>query len=333
MKKAGILAFSDQGRVLAAYVAEMIRDSFRTDMFDNSRTSAADYIRDNFDSSDALIFVGAAGIAVRLAAPYIKSKAEDPAVIVIDELGENVIPILSGHLGGANRLAKMIAERIGGNAVVTTATDINHKFAIDEWTAENGCLITDMSIIKEVSSAILKGEPVGLDPGDFEVSGKLPEGLTYSDARIGICVGLSGRRDRYEVTLNAVPRIVDIGVGCRKGTGSDEFEKFILEMLDKHNIDICSVSAIATIDIKKEEKCLADFCRKYRIPEKFFSADDLCRVEGDFESSDFVRKTTGVGNVCERSAAAGGGRMIIRRTAGKGMTAAAAANKWKVVFE
>ena len=109
----------------------------------------------SFSSMDALIFVGACGIAVREIAPYVKSKKTDPAVLCIDEAGRFVIPLLSGHIGGANALAVELAEKLGATAVVTTATDVRGKFSVDAWAARHGCVISDMGLAKAVSAAIL----------------------------------------------------------------------------------------------------------------------------------------------------------------------------------
>lgn len=118
-------------------------------------------IQNAFSHSEAIIFIGAAGIAVRLIAPYITSKDKDPAVIVMDEKGKYIIPILSGHLGGANQMAIRIADQIGGQAVITTATDCNQVFAVDVWAKEQGLYLPDISSIKYISAALLKGEKIG----------------------------------------------------------------------------------------------------------------------------------------------------------------------------
>ena len=118
----------------------------------------------SFSSMDALIFVGACGIAVREIAPYVKSKKTDPAVVCIDEAGRFVIPLLSGHIGGANALAVELAEKLGATAVVTTATDVRGKFSVDAWAARHGCVISDMGLAKAVSAAILEEAYPPLQP-------------------------------------------------------------------------------------------------------------------------------------------------------------------------
>ena len=127
-----------------------------------------------FSAMDALIFVGACGIAVREIAPYVKSKKTDPAVLCIDEAGRFVIPLLSGHIGGANALAVELAEKLNATAVVTTATDVRGKFSVDAWAARHGCVISDMGLAKAVSAAILE-EDIPLC-SQFSLPAPLPEG-------------------------------------------------------------------------------------------------------------------------------------------------------------
>ena len=131
-----------------------------------------------FQRSDALIFVGACGIAVRAIAPFVQDKFHDPAVLCVDEAGTFVIPLLSGHVGGANRLAEFVAGGIGAVPVVTTATDVERKFAVDVFAKDHGLVITDRVLAKRISADILAEEPVGVF-SDFGFSGwkKIPEGL------------------------------------------------------------------------------------------------------------------------------------------------------------
>ena len=109
------------------------------------------------------MYVGATGIAVRAIAPYVRDKFHDPAVVSVDEAGRFVVPLLSGHVGGANELARVVAELCGGQAVVSTATDVNELFAVDEWAARRGYAIVERVIAKEISARLLEGASVGFD--------------------------------------------------------------------------------------------------------------------------------------------------------------------------
>ena len=157
-----------------------------------------------FDS-DARIFVGAAGIAVRAIAPFVKSKKEDPAVIVMDELGKYAVPILSGHLGGANELAEAIAEGTGAVPVLTTGTDLHGKFAVDVFAKKNHLAIESMALAKDISAAVLSGEPVGF-VCDFPVKGGIPAEINFPDAPLGICISSDRSKNPFQKTLRLIPK-------------------------------------------------------------------------------------------------------------------------------
>lgn len=284
-----------------------------------------------FAAHGALIFVCACGIAVRDIAPYVRNKLADPAVIVIDECGRFVIPILSGHIGGANRLAKEIAAAIGAQAVVTTATDRNGRFSADEWAARQNLAITSLHNAKAVSAAILVSD-VGI-LSESPLPERLPAGLVKAESGdCGIYIGIR-KKEPYRTTLRLVPRAVTLGIGCRRGTECGALELAVERFLETHDIDRAAVAQVASIDVKADEQGLLEFAYKWKLPVVFYSADELGRVEGEFEESEFVKRTVGVGNVCERAAALAGGRVAVRKTAAGGITLAAAVSDWRITFD
>lgn len=281
----------------------------------------------HFAEADGLIFVCAVGIAVRAIAPYVQSKDKDPAVIVIDELGRYVIPALSGHLGGANKLAKEVAESIGAELVLTTATDINNKFAVDTFAKENDLYITDMTMAKKISAAILAGETIGFMcsyPLEGELPAQLEKVTEASMLPLNIYIGTEDKA--FQNTLQLMPKNYVLGTGCRKEKDSLEFEKAVLEILEDANMPIEKIGTVASIDLKKDEKAIREFCRKYRIKKKFYAAEELLSVKGDFTASKFVSETTGVDNVCERAAVAAskGGALTLKKNSMTGVTVAIA---------
>lgn len=275
---------------------------------------------------DALIFIGAAGIAVRAIAPYIKSKDIDPAVIVCDEMGKFVIPVLSGHIGGANRLACELAEEINAQPVITTATDINKVWAVDSWASENGFYIENIKNIKYISSALLRKESVGLD-SDFKINGPLPENISFGSFENGVVISPFLKKT-FKNTLNIVPKCISLGIGCRKDTKLESIE----ELFVKSGICPQAVREISTVDIKKDETALKEFADKLGVPLNFYTARELEMVEGDFSESEFVKKVAGVGNVCERAAAKGGGKLILKKITGDGVTLAADMDDMDITF-
>ena len=280
-----------------------------------------DFFGERFSNDEALIFVSSCGIAVRSIAPFVKSKTADPAVVVIDETGRFVISLLSGHIGGANALAKRIAEAISAVPVITTATDANGRFSVDSWAKEHGFAISDMAAAKAVSAAILEGDvPV---KSDFPIKDELPAGLKFGEGETGVC--LTYRTDEpFKTTLRLIPKCVIIGIGCRRGISKEAIENAVNTVLSVSGADPRAVVSVASIDLKEDEAGLLDFCRDAGLPVKFYSADELNSVQGDFTSSDFVKSVTGVDCVSERAALIRADKLIIKKTALLGVTVAAA---------
>lgn len=337
MKLAGI-AFTGKGKALLERISSLLQED-TLDCYQiggtEERLAVPDidrFAQKGFAEYDGLLFVGACGIAVRAIAPYVESKLTDPAVVVLDERGEYAVPVLSGHLGGANRLAKTLADLIAAQAVITTATDINGMFAVDVWAKEQGLSIITPKAIQAVSSAVLSGREIGFD-SDFPYTGNLPAQLTEKKAgALGLCVSAKIRHP-FAVTLLCVPRTVTIGIGCRKGIAEELLEQAICQRLEQENIPLAAVEQVCSIDRKKEEPAILAFCRKYRLPFCCYTADELSSVPGEFRPSAFVQKTVGVDNVCERAAILGsGGRLILSKTVENGVTIAAATRNFQLTF-
>ncbi len=290
----------------------------------------ADFAGPVFRWADGMVFVSSCGIAVRAVAPHLRDKTCDPAVLAADETGRFVVPLLSGHIGGANRLARRLAASLGAVAVVTTATDVHGKFSVDAWAAEQGLYIDDMKAARAVSAAILEG-PVPL-ASDFPLAGALPSGVVPGEeGAVGVCISWR-RRSPFARTLLLVPRAVRLGLGCRRGTGREAVAAAVRSALEENGIHPAAVKGCASIDLKRDEPGLLAFCRERGWPLTFYSAQELERAEGDFTPSEFVREVTGVDNVCERAALLGAEKLIVRKTAGHGVTVAAAVEHWEVRF-
>lgn len=294
------------------------------------KESLEEWTKREFSSAEALIFIGACGIAVRSIAPYVTSKASDPAVLVIDECGGFVISLLSGHLGGANELALLAAEILGAQPVVTTATDLHRRFAVDVFAKKNECRILNLHAAKEVSAAILAGEPVGFY-SEFPYEGELPEGLVLCEEaetrpRVGVAVTIYEGCTPFEETVQVIPRAVTLGMGCKKGTDFQTILTAAIACLIERNINIRSIEKIASISLKKDEPGLIAFAQNWIRPFETFEPEELKAVEGNFTPSAFVNEVTGVDNVCERSAVlgSGGGVLIKKKTGANGVTTALA---------
>ena len=287
-----------------------------------------------FQDNQVIVYIGACGIAVRAIAPFVKNKTVDPAVISIDERGRFVIPLLSGHIGGANDISRIIAQEINAQAVITTATDINGLYAVDEWAAKNNVYIGSMHAAKEVSAALVDNEIVGFI-SKYEVNGEIPAGIVRNKiARVGIAIGDNDELKPFPVTLNLIPKVYYLGIGCRRDTVMENIEQLVLDQLAELKINIKAVAGIASVDLKKDEKGLLAFGDKYKIPIKFYTAAELESQQGEFSSSEFVQSIVGVSNVCERSAAAvsKGGKIMLPKKSQNGVTLAIAQKDWLVNF-
>ncbi|MGI6070728.1 MAG: cobalt-precorrin 5A hydrolase [Blautia sp.] len=312
---------------------------------DSMEGTVKDWCRIQFAEADALVFVSASGIAVRAVAPWIRSKKTDPAVVVVDERGSFSISLLSGHLGGANALAKRCGEILGAVPVITTATDLNGLFAVDVFASHQGMELRNMKAAKEVSAALLAGKNVGFY-SEFPVKGEFPRGILPCDASgrplegaskaplpVGFAVTIYRNASPFSSTAVLIPKKVTLGLGCRRGKEVSAIEAAAEEALEKCGIYPESIKCVASIDLKAEEEGIIEFCKKRELPFYTYSAKKLMEVPGNFTGSDFVLEKTGVDNVCERSALrAGGGRLLLKKIKGDGVTAALALEEWSVEF-
>lgn len=292
------------------------------------------WTKEGFTSEDALIYVGAAGIAVRSIAPYVKDKTKDPAILVIDDNGKFVISLLSGHLGGANELTEIISRYIKAMPVITTATDVNNKLSVDVWAKKNKMHICDMTAAKYVAAEILDESEVGLK-SDFPIEMPLAEHIVIKEhGKIGIMISLNSTERPFKETLNLIPKIVTIGLGCRRDTPFEKIERAVLKVLEENNISLHSIKNLVSIDLKNDEEGIIKFTTKYGLNFETYSAEALSKAIGDFTPSKFVASITGVDNVCERSASIGsaGGEIIVKKTVIDSVTVAVAIEKWQCKF-
>ena len=316
--KTRLLSFTDRGENLARRLAAALGGE--ADRGVPASAWAARY----FDEADALVFIGAAGIAVRSIAPYLKSKAADPAVVVADEAGRYAIPILSGHLGGANDLARRIAGITGGTPVITTATDTEGAFAVDEWARRQNCALLEPKRILPISSRILRGEPVTVT-SLWPVEGGCPSGVILGENGM-VRLSLTVEEDD---ALHLVPRIGVLGAGCKRNTPRAQIEEVFRAFLAHNRLSERCVTGVCTIDRKGDEPGLLAFCEDHGWALTTFTAEELRGVEGRFASSPFVAETVGVDNVCERAAVLGsGGTLAVPKYAENGVTMALAAKPY-----
>ena len=258
---------------------------------DFRRANLREFTQEAWQEADAIIYIGATGIALRSIAKYIDKKDKDPAVLVIDEKGRYVIPLLSGHIGGANDLSLYLSEKLGSQAVITTATDINEKLAIDSWARDKDYKVHDTGKIAQVTAAILEDREVLVFAGEtdsrellkrgnisclslkdldcqdiIEENQIYPERLADYIQKISTKIKESGLPavviSPYDLgsledqVLHLIPKAFCVGVGARKDVEPSKMEDLYLSTLKKHCISPSAVISINSIDIKKEEKAI-----------------------------------------------------------------------------
>ena len=333
MKDLYIIYFSKNGEISASRIAETLASDSQFTLHKIHGSPIAENMKAVFKRENILVFIGAVGIAVRAVSTLLQSKATDPPVIVIDEKANFVIPILSGHIGGANRLAERIAASIGATAIITTATDSCGVFAVDSFAVENGYAIINPAAIKIVSSMLLRNETVFLS-SEFEIQGTLPENIVLKErVDVGIHIGKSYENVSGQ-TLLLLPKRFHIGIGCKRDISFELLDDFFRETLENCSISVETVATISSIDLKRNEEAINMLSKRYHVPFRTYTVEELRKHEHGFESSQFVRDKIGVGNVCEASAwmSSNRGSVILAKQVRNGMTIAIAEENWIVRF-
>lgn len=350
-----VAAFSDRGRSLVNQI-EQIPLSVQygtvpllcegkwveggTNLCVRQREPLEQWTAKAFAEGTPIVFVGAMGIAARAVAPSTVNKKLDSPVLVVDECGKFVIPLLSGHLGGANELANQLAAELHAQPVITTATDVNGLFAADVFARRNNLSIVDTAGIAKVSAKLLRGESIrmaveGLEQQEVAGMG-VPESvnpMSWSacmnkkiNAKPDIAVCSVREASGITADLVLTTRDYVLGIGCKKGKSVDEMLAVLRKAEEEQILRLDEIAAIASIDVKRDEPGLLELAQRLRRPFCVFDAEELMALPGTYTASGFVKQTVGVDNVCERAAvaAAGGGRLVVPKRAGGGMTFAVA---------
>lgn len=343
-KTVALLSFTKNGAKIGEKLCFLANQEYEIYGFVSSRfigettlsktaASLSDWTKEWFPKVDCLIFVGACGIAVRAIAPFVKDKFGDPAVLVIDEKGKFCISLLSGHVGGANEMTQYFADLLGATPVITTATDLNQKFAVDVFAKKNNLALTNRLLAKKISAAILAGEKVGFQ-SEVPISDALPNELDLCTDKTSLQIYVGIHKPETNNTLWLIPKSLVLGIGCRKGTEKQVIDDFVMQNLKEQQLPIEAVDSTASIDLKAQEKGLCSFCEDKGFPFVTFSAEELLKVDGDFSPSAFVKSVTGVDNVCERSAVKqSDGKLILKKQKGNGVTLAIAQKETKLCFD
>lgn len=260
-------------------------------------------VKRDFYCFDALVFITATGIAVRMIAPLLEKKTKDPAIVVLDHKGQYAISLLSGHIGGANRLTHQIASLIGAIPVITTATDTEGVIAFDEVAKYNKLAIENIDVLKHISGALLEGNQVEVI-SDIEIEDKsnnpqiILTNISQSKYRVIISDKQTEITDK-SYTLYLRPKSLVVGIGCKRNTECEHLEECFEEFLKTYGYSKQSVSKIATIKIKENENAIQNLCDKYGYSLEIVSDKEILECDYPFEKSEFVESITGLPSVAE----------------------------------
>lgn len=305
-KRLAVATITRPGLLVAARIAKahgadlFISERYQTNIPEDLKATAKPFdgviknlLPELFAAYDGIILIMALGIVVRSIARLAEDKTRDPAVIVGDVQGRFLISVLSGHSGGANSLTEEIARTIGATPVVTTGTDVSKTVAPDIIAQEIGGLLTPLDNLKRVSSAIVDGDPVlFLNSEGFPVPSlagprkpnilmetTLPDPLPLLRAGVYISVmsSLPALGPGVE-TVQIIPRVFGVGLGCNRGTSVYEIEKLLMEILEEKGWHVGAIRAFGSIDLKRDEEGVVGLASRLGVPLFFFSREQLGEV-------------------------------------------------------
>ncbi len=329
-----------QGRHESASVrGKRNQGAFRTAYYSGDLQA---FIAGIFRYFNAIIFVSATGIAVRLIAPCLQNKQTDPAIIAVDDTGRFAVSLLGGHQAGANDLTEQIAAAIGAIAVITTATDRNDILAFDLLARRRGWVLEHNGDMKKISAAQLEGAQISIycdlplarqRDGKFDLppySRLVTEATQLHKVHHG-AVLLSNHRELPSLPPGLPfviirPRSIVAGIGCRRGIPAPLIITALKEALREAGRVTEGLVALYTIELKAGEKGLREAADFFNVPLHVFSREQIQSVEHLFAGSQFVRQHTGAGAVAEPCAylGSGGAALILGKRAGIGITVALA---------
>jgi len=294
--KIAILAVTKKGYKTAEKIKQSLPDSVIVDSPAGVRL-ALEHIWPRYDG---IICIMAAGIVVRCISGLCHSKYSDPCVVVIDEHGNFCVSLLSGHIGGGNKLAIKVATLCKGTAVISTASDLSGHTAVDLWSIENCLSIINPERLAATSARLLNS-------GELKVYQERPYGISFPDdfklckhsSRADVVISMTP--DKESSQLHLVPRINFIGFGCRRGTSVEEFEQALADIQEIKGVPLTSIAGIASIDLKMDEPALCEIAVLNKWPIRFFSKQALNTIQSPSISSKVFEKV-GAWGVCEPAA-------------------------------
>lgn len=327
--KLACLSFTDKGYVLGERISNIENPKYFIEHFANSKLEGGvrDFLKISWSRYDGFIFISATGIAVRMINPYIKSKTTDPAIIVVDDMGSYSISLLSGHLGGANEIAKFIGKKISAIPVITTSSDNRAIDSLDMFAKRNNFHMEDMDSITKITAMMVNEKRIGLYTEvahdlNYDHIEKI-NNLNSIDQTLDGIIIISSMLDLASIPIPYTvlrPKNINIGIGCRLGIDTEQIIEAIAASLRDKNISIKSIRAMATVEVKKHEIGIIKAAEHFRCPLKIFTIEEIKEIEDMFQKSEFVKDTIGVYSVSEPCAYLLGGDLVTRKARYNGVT-------------
>lgn len=329
--KIAIISVSKKGYDLSIRIKELLDEDstiIRCDIYHKDVKNNFNLL---FSEYDAIIAIMASGILIRSISDLIVSKTSDPAILNIDDNGEFVISMLSGHLGGANKLTNKVAGLINATPVITTSTDVNNKLGIDVLANDLYLTIDNTKEILHFNKSILEGKEVSFTVNSDENYDYLFEYLNNNTLEIDVSIYFSSRIKNGEIEAECDDHIIILkpldvifGIGCRRGKTSEEINEAIDKVLTELNMDKSRINALSSAEIKKDEEGILMLSKELDIPVNFVDMDKLKLFKSnDIQESEFVMSKFGIPGVCEPSALITAGydsQLIYKKTAFDGIT-------------
>ena len=317
--KIALLALTDAGKTLAGRLCRALPDATLL----TERGKVAEILKDNWSLYDGFICIMAAGIVVRGISPLLRNKQKDPCIVVMDQGGNYSVSLLSGHLGGGNELARLAAKNSGGQAVITTASDVTGHTALDLWARDHNLVVADKNRLTAVMAVLVNQARIHVFtevklnswPADFQ--------LVDDPETADLLISFHTQINTIPVHLH--PRNLVLGAGCNRGTAAQAFETSLVELCERHNLARKAIRNLASIDLKQDEQGLLDFAAANNWPIDFFVKDELNQV-AEASTSQAVLAATGAKGVAEPAAvlSAKNGKLLIRKEKWQDVTLAVA---------
>lgn len=320
-------SFTDRGSEIGKEISEI--DEYDIVHMNNKDIlgGVKSHLASAYEDFDGIVFISATGIAIRFILPYIKDKQKDLPIVVIDDMGKFSISLLSGHMGGANELAKKLGDFIGARTVITTASDNRGFQALDSFAKNNNYYFEDKKNLTKIMSMMVNDKKIGLlneekadlDYPNLEIIEDIEK---IGDIKALIIIGEKdiGKNSIDIPYIRLKSKDINIGIGCKKGIEKKYIIKAIEDELKVLKIDSSRIKSIGTVEVKKDEKGIIQTAKYYSSPLEIFSIEDIKKVEDKFQKSEFVKKTIGVYSVSEPSAYLLGGDLLVKRAKHNGIT-------------